>query len=121
MRKSKAKTASATSDSGGTDHRNEITEVFEALPSRFRRGRVDNPTSFCFSIDDQEWTVIVETDRCSVTKGTLDAADCSLKTSGDIFLGTIRGTYKPGIADLVNGRIKTNNPILLQTFRDIFG
>jgi hypothetical protein len=100
----------------------EVGEVFRALPSRFRPDKVDLATSFYFFIDEEEWTVVVERDRCSVTEGkTVEDPDCFLKTSGEILLGTIRGTYTPGLADLVSGRINTNNPLLLQTFKDIFG
>ena len=100
----------------------EVGEVFKALPGRFRSGKVDKRTAFYFSIDEEKWTVIVESDQCSVTEGkTVEEADCFLKTSAEIFLGTIRGTYTPGLTDLVSGKVKTNNPFLLQTFKDIFG
>lgn len=111
---------SAFTHSGGA--LSEVGEVFKALPSRFQPDKVDKPTSFYFAIDDEEWTVIVEPDRCSVAEGkTLEDEDCFLKTSSEIFLGTIRGTYTPGMVDLVSGKVKTNNPFLLQTFKDIFG
>jgi hypothetical protein len=100
----------------------EVGEIFRALPSRFRPNLVDAPTSFYFSIDAEEWTVVIERHRCSVIEGqAILETDCFLKTSGEILLGTIRGTYIPGLVDLVSGRIKTNNPLLLQTFRDVFG
>ena len=100
----------------------EVGEVFKALPGRFTAGKVDKPTSFHFLIDDDEWTVIVESQRCSVAQGkAVETPDCFLKTSSEIFLGTIRGTYTPGMVDLVSGKVKTNNPFLLQTFKDIFG
>jgi putative sterol carrier protein len=99
----------------------EVGEVFKALPQRFRAGKVDKPTSFCFSIDGEEWTVVAEANRCSVEQGkTTENPDCTLATSAEIFLGTIRGTYTPGLVDIVGGKIKTNNPFLLQTFKDIF-
>ena len=99
----------------------EVGEVFKALPSRFRSNKVDLPTSFFFEIDDEEWTVIIERDSCSVNEGkTVEDPDCSLKTSSEILLGTIRGTYIPKLSDLVSGKIKTNNPLLLQTFKDVF-
>ena len=99
----------------------EIGEVFKALPARFKAGQVDSPTSFHFLIDDEEWTVVIEPRRCSVGQGkTVDDPDCFLRTSIEILLGTIRGTYKPGLADLMNGNVKTNNPFLLQTFKDTF-
>jgi uncharacterized OB-fold protein/putative sterol carrier protein len=100
----------------------EVSAVFYALPSRFRRELVEEEISFYFSIDDEQWTVMVTLETCIVQPGkTVDSADCFLKTTREIFLGTINGTYKPTMTDLLMGRVKTNNPFLLQKFRELFG
>ena len=100
----------------------EVSAVFEALPSRFRRELVEVDLSFYFSIDDEQWTVLVTVETCIVQPGkTIDRADCFLKTTRRIFLGTINGTYTPTMTDLMTGRVKTNNPFLLQKFRELFG
>ena len=99
----------------------EVAAIFLGMTSRFKPGALDRPTTFCFAIDDESWTVIIDPQRCQVFKGrTVEDADCFLKTSAEIFLGTIRGTYKPGMIDLVSGKVKTNNPFLLQSFKDSF-
>ena len=119
--------ASAHMDSstGGTstpmETVNDVKEVFRALPSRFRREKADESLSYYFSIDDEHWTVLVTPDSCTVQPGkTVESADCFLKTSTEIFLGTINGTYTPNMSDLMMGRVKTNNPFLLQKFRELF-
>jgi hypothetical protein len=55
-----------------------------------------------------------------VRPGKVENADCFLKTTREIFLGTIKGDYTPSLTDIMSGRVKTNNPILLQTFKNIF-
>lgn len=100
---------------------NKVSEVFHALPSRFRKEKADENLSFYFSIDDEQWTVLVTPGNCEVQSGkTVESADCFLKTSTEIFLGTINGTYTPSMTDLIMGKVKTNNPFLLQKFRELF-
>ena len=111
--------------SGGTvtpmEPINSVSEVFHSLPSRFRKEKADENVSFYFSIDDEQWTVLVTPEACDVQPGkTIERADCFLKTSAEIFLGTINGTYTPSMTDLITGKVKTNNPFLLQKFRELF-
>jgi len=99
----------------------DVAKVFMAMPSRFRGGQFDRLTTYCFSIGEERWTVLIDVDQCQVLQGrTVEEPDCFLETSPEIFLGTLRGTYTPGIVDLVSGKVKTNNPFLLQNFRDSF-
>ena len=98
----------------------ETSQVFEALPSLFRKNKTDKHLTYYFSIDDEQWTVEVGPETCAVRHGKTEDADCFLKTSKDIFLGTIKGDYTPSFVDIMNGKVKTNNPILLQTFKSIF-
>ena len=100
---------------------NDVSAVFQALPTRFRRELVEEDLTFYFSIDQEQWTVFVTQESCVVQPGkTVESADCFLKTTSEIFLGTINGTYTPTMTDLVMGRVKTNNPFLLQKFRELF-
>jgi putative sterol carrier protein len=73
-----------------------------------------------FSIEGDQWTVEVGPEACSVRPGKVDNADCFLKTTKEIFLGTIKGEYTPSLSDIMSGKVKTNNPILLMTFKSIF-
>ncbi|HKQ04106.1 MAG TPA: Zn-ribbon domain-containing OB-fold protein [Blastocatellia bacterium] len=113
------------SSTGGTSTQmetfKEVSEVFRALPGNFHQEKADENLSFYFSIDGEQWTVLVTPESCDVQPGkTVENADCFLKTSAEIFLGTINGTYTPSMTDLVMGKVKTNNPFLLQKFRDLF-
>jgi len=104
------------------DQLTDVSEVFRHMPMRFRKGRTDRQLVFYFSIEGEQWTVFVGPDSCEVKEGkAVENADCFLKTSRAIFLGTVSGQYNPSMTDLVMGRIKTNNPFLLQSFIKIFG
>ncbi len=100
----------------------DIKELFSGLPQRFRSGKTDRPLIYYFSIDEEKWSVSVGPESCQVIEGkTTDEADCFLKTSREMFDKTVRGDYTPTIMDFMTGKIKTNRPELLLTFRDIFG
>lgn len=95
--------------------------VFQAMPSFFRKGRVNRKLSYHFSIGGREWTVLVGPDACEVKPGkAVTEPDCFLETSDDIFLGTLRGDYLPSMMDLMQGKVKTNRPDLLLQFKRIF-
>jgi len=95
--------------------------VFNAMPSLFRKGKIDRQLSYYFSIDEHDWTVVVGPDTCEVKEGKpAEKADCYLKTSEEILLGTLRGDYSPTFMDFVQGRVKTNRPELLLDFKKIF-
>lgn len=97
-------------------------DLFKLLPSLFRKGQLDRTLSFHFSIDEKQWTVTVGPDLCQVQEGRpFERADCYLKTSEQIFIGTIRGQYRPSLADFLSGKIKSNKPDLLRDFMKAFG
>ena len=111
-----------SADTGNQDASDDVRVVFQALPSRFKSGIAAREISYHFSIDEQDWTVFVSPDSCEVVEGkAVESADCFLKTTAKIFLSTVRGEYTPTFMDLMTGKIKANNPALLQTFKDIFG
>lgn len=100
----------------------DVGRVFQAIPSRFKAGVAVREISYYFTIDEESWTVFVRPDSCEVKEGkAIEDADCFLKTSAEIFLGTIKGEYTPSFMDIMTGKVKTNNPALLQTFKDVFG
>lgn len=99
-----------------------IGKAFRALPSRFRSGIADKTIIYYFSIDDEKWTVTVRPDGCDVIKGKMtEEADCFLKTSSEILIKVFQGEYTPSLKDFISGKIKSNRPDLLLTFKEIFG
>jgi uncharacterized OB-fold protein/putative sterol carrier protein len=100
----------------------DIGKIFRLLPTRFRSGKISKTVVYYFSIDDEKWTVTVGPDRCEVVEGQATReADCFLKTSKEIMLKTFRGEYTPTMMDFMTGKIKTNRPDLMLTFREVFG
>jgi putative sterol carrier protein len=100
----------------------DVAEVFRLMPTRFIRGKIDRHLAYYFSIENEEWTVFVGPDSCEIRRGkAVEKADCFLKTSKEIFLATVSGARTPTVTDFITGKIKSNNPLLLQTFREIFG
>ena len=99
----------------------DVATVFQAMPSFFRKRRVTRQLSYYFSIGGREWTVFVGPETCEVKQGkAVPEADCFLETSEEIFLGTLRGDRLPSMADLMQGKVKTNRPDLLLQFKNIF-
>jgi long-chain acyl-CoA synthetase len=99
----------------------DVATVFEAMPTLFRRGMIYLQLSYYFSIDEHEWTVLVGPETCEVREGKpAEEADCYLKTTEQIFLGTLRGDYLPSLMDFLQGRVKTNRPELLLDLKKIF-
>ncbi len=95
--------------------------VFQAMPTYFRKGRVNRELSYHFSIGAREWTILVGPERCEVKTGkTVAEPDCFLETTEEIFLGVLRGDYLPSMMDLMHGKVKTNRPDLLLQFKNIF-
>ena len=100
----------------------EIAAVFKSLSGRFKPGRLTNTTTFYFLIDDESWTLAVGPSHCTVNEGEREKdADCSLRISKTLFLATLRGEYTPSLMDLISGKIKSNNPMLLAVSKDVFG
>ena len=97
-----------------------IPEIFEAMKKTYVKGSMEKDCAFYFSLDDHKYTVSFQKDKIKVEEGkTVEEADCVLKTSGDMFTKIWNG-YKPGMMDFMGGKIKTNNPGLLQEFGNAF-
>ena len=99
----------------------DLASYFKKLPSHFREGKVDRTLVYYFSIEEEKWTVTVTPETCEVIEGkNSEEADCFLKTTKEILLKTVRGEYTPSLSDLITGKIKTNRPDLLATFKEVF-
>jgi putative sterol carrier protein len=95
-----------------------IGDIFKGLAPRYRKGAFAKPTSFYFSLDeDEKWTVVLGKDKCTVKRGRpAEDADCFFKGSKKMFLDVWNGDYTPSAKDFLLGTIKSNNPMLLKEF-----
>jgi long-chain acyl-CoA synthetase len=97
-----------------------LERVFRELETRFVAGSVESPISYYFSLGEERWIVRVTSDSCEVRPGKINAADCVLKTSPDIFTRIVRESYVPSPAEFMSGSVKSNNIQLLVTFQKVF-
>ncbi len=99
----------------------EITQIFEQMAGRYKKGAADKPTSYYFSIDSHKYTVKVDGDSCVVEPGkTIDQADIILKTTSKIFANMVLRGKLPGPIDIARGKIKTNDIGGLQKLKTWF-
>jgi long-chain acyl-CoA synthetase len=102
----------------------DLATTLEGLKARFKPGSVSRKTTYYLSLGDadgEKWTVTLTPTSCDVTPGKIDKADCVLKTSADLFMKLVNGTYKPGLTDFVTGKIKTSDVDLLRRLQEAFG
>ncbi len=98
-----------------------IPQLFAAMASHYRPGKIDRATSYYFSIGDHKYTVKVDPEHCVVEEGkTLDNADCVLKTTPELFERMVLHGKMPGPLDIARGKVKTNDVGALTKLRDLF-
>jgi long-chain acyl-CoA synthetase len=103
---------------------NGLATSLTTLKARFQPGAVKKATTYYLSLGDTaalKWTVTLSPTACEVVAGKTENADCVLKTSAELFLKLINGTWKPGAVDFISGRIKTNDLDLLRSLQTAFG
>ena len=97
-----------------------VPEIFDGMKKAYKKGSISDSRTYYFSLDDFKYTVTIDGDKIKVEEGkTVDEADCVLKTSPDMFVKMWEG-YKPSMMDFMSGKIKSNNPTLLQDFAGAF-
>ncbi|MBI2568773.1 MAG: SCP2 sterol-binding domain-containing protein [Candidatus Schekmanbacteria bacterium] len=101
-----------------------LDELFQEMARRFDRQSFSTATSYYFTLGalpEQKWTVQLGPDGMSHRQGKhSDRADCVLKTSEELFRAMVLGSWMPGAADFMRGRLKTNDIGLLQRFGKSF-
>ena len=99
-----------------------VEEIFINLGDYFQANKVAQKQVFYFSVDEVKKTVTLSPEKIEVEDGkTVEEADCVCKTSTDFFLKIWQEGYRPGMADFLSGKIKSNNPFALQAFLAAFG
>jgi hypothetical protein len=99
-----------------------IGAIITEMGALFRKGVFDESTSFRFILDDTVITVTVDADSYMVERGAASAkADCSCKTSAEMFRKIWYEGYKPGIMEFLCGEIECDAPLMLPQFLKAFG
>jgi putative sterol carrier protein len=102
----------------------ELQASLETLKRRFKPGTVARKTTYYLSLgdaDDEKWTVTLTPTDCELAPGKTEGADCVLKITRELFVKLCDGTFKPGVMDVVTGKLKTNDPQLLMRLQQAFG
>ena len=99
-----------------------IENIFDSLPDLFVAQSTETAASYYFSLEDIKKTVTLSPEQCLVEDGrTVERADCVCKTSKELFAAIWNDGYRPGMADFLSGKIKSNDPAALQRFLGCFG
>jgi hypothetical protein len=99
----------------------EVEEIFQGLGKRFNKANVSTERSYHFSLGgDENWTVHLTKEECTVEKGKNEAADCFFEGPAELFLDVCSGRHQLGPMDFLSGRVKSNNPMLLKEFVKAF-
>lgn len=98
-----------------------ITQLFTAMPTRYKPGKLTKPTSYYFSVGDHKYTVKLDPQTCTVESGkTIENADCVLKTTPELFEKMVLHGKMPGPIDIARGKVKTNDAGALMKLRELF-
>lgn len=98
-----------------------IPQLFAAMSTRYRPGKIDRKLTYYFSIGDHKYTVVVEPQSCKVEEGkTVENADCVLKTTPELFEKMVIHGKMPGPIDIARGKVKTNDTGALMRLRELF-
>lgn len=101
----------------------QLAGIMRSLHSRYQPNGLERSIVYYFSVTPERsnWTIVAGPQGCEVHEGKkVDQADCVLKTSSDVLLRILKDGYVPPVSDFVKGKVKTNAPDLLTTFRTVF-
>jgi long-chain acyl-CoA synthetase len=100
-----------------------LRDALESLAKRYDGAAIDRETIYYLSLGDgpdEKWTVTLTPTSCSLAPGRVGNAHCVLKTTSQLFLKLIDGSYQPGAVDFMTGKLKTNDIGLLLRLRQAF-
>jgi long-chain acyl-CoA synthetase len=101
-----------------------LRDELESLRTRYNPATIDRETVYYLSLGDgpdDKWTVTLMPTSCSLAPGRVGDAHCVLKTTSELFLKMIDGSFNPGALDFMTGKLKTNDIGLLLRLRQAFG
>jgi long-chain acyl-CoA synthetase len=103
--------------------RADLREKLQAMEARYNPAAIDRETIYYLSLGDgpeEKWTVTLTPTSCALAAGRVGTAHCVLKTTADLFLKMLDGSFRPGAFDLMTGKLKTNDVALLLRLRQAF-
>lgn len=99
-----------------------IEQIIAEMGTSFTKGVFSQSTTFLFFVGDATITVTVGPESYAVDRGaTVDKAECTCKTSAEMFRKIWFDGYRPGIMDFLSKEIRCDSPLLLPQFLRAFG
>jgi len=101
-----------------------LQQVLEGLQARYKPDTIDREIVYYLSLGDDpadKWTVTLTPTGCSMAPGRVGNAHCVLKTSAELFMKMVDGSYQPNALDFMKGKLKTSDLDLLLRLRKAFG
>jgi len=101
-----------------------LQQVLEGLQGRYKPAAIDREIVYYLSLGEDpgdKWTVTLTPTGCSMAAGRVGNAHCVLKTSADLFIKMVEGSYQPSALDFMRGKLKTSDLDLLLRLRKAFG
>lgn len=99
-----------------------VEAIIEKMGPLFCRDVFTEKTTFRFTLGSSAITVQMDADCLEVEKDAPQAAaDCSCRTSAEMFRKIWYDGYQPGIMDFLSGGIVCDAPFLLPQFLRAFG
>ncbi len=97
-------------------------EILEELQRRYSGDRIKKPSKWALVLNGKggpRFTLEVNNDSFTIRKGKHDA-DIAIITSDAFLRKIVFEAYTPGMPEFMNGTIKSNNPMGLFEFQNIF-
>ncbi|MBJ6723885.1 hypothetical protein [Geomesophilobacter sediminis] len=99
-----------------------IDTLITELGKSFKKGVFSAQATFYFQMGSHGATATVDGESSAFERGkTVESPDCTCQTSEEMFRKIWFEGYRPGLLDFIGGKIKTNNPLMLQQFLQAFG
>lgn len=99
-----------------------IDAIIAEMATLFRRGIFSEAVSFVFVVGESTITVGIDAESYAAVKGPATGkADCTCKTSAEMFRKIWYDGYRPGIMDFLSKEIRCDAPLLLPNFLRAFG
>jgi hypothetical protein len=97
-----------------------VAAITAEMGDLFCKGVFTDRTVFRFNVGESSITVAISADGFALGDAAGEA-DCSCRTSSEMFSKIWYDGYRPGIMDFLGGAIKTDAPLLLPQFLQAFG
>lgn len=96
--------------------------IFEEMKSNFKEGVFKKQTVFCFRVNGKDITIYIDSTSFRIENvKTTRKVDCFCEIDENTLKKIWYDNYKPSLVDIMTGKIKPSDPLLLKNFLKAFG